>query len=712
MKKMGMILIITLAFWACATFTQSYKSGYDAASNKNWDEAIRYFERAVLEKPNNSTYRLSLLRAKIAASYDHLAKARELVSQGKKEEALAEYKKALAYGALTRTIKDEIDALTGEKAKEEKPKEIKIEPPVKLRVDKGKISLKFPVEAPLRSIFQALGKHARVNIIFDEQFRDIPFTIELDDMNFEQALNLLCLASKNFHSIIDEKTIVIAPDMPQKRAQYELSAIKTFYLSNIKAEDLRTALMTMLRTTYKQPSIHVDKNLNSITIRDNPFIVGLAEKIIRRWDKAKGEVIIDLEIMEVSRIKLRQLGLDLGQSWIGLKYSGAETGDEEGWFSPSDINFSKADYFRISLPIAALQFLESDADTRIISQPRLRGMEGEKIEIMVGDQVPVPRATFTPIAAGGIGQQPVIQYDYKDVGIDVKITPEVHSEREVTLELEIEIKSIGGAGIAGLPIFTTRRLKNVIRLKDGETNLLAGLLKDEERSTLSGIPGLKNVPILGNLFSRTDMAIQQTDVILTITPYIVREVSITEEDRKPLWIGPQGISAERTSVRPPGESLRERRVKQKPELKRAARRETGQSRIFLSPTNLEARQNREFRISVNARIQEEVGNMALNISFNAAVLRLKDVVKREFLNRLGRDVPFLKSIDNSSGACTIGFSSTEIGKGLRGTGSLATLIFEPVGKGESIIAVTSVSGNSPAGESLSFTTGQSRVVVK
>jgi general secretion pathway protein D len=456
----------------------------------------------------------------------------------------------------------------------------------------------------------------------------------------------------------------------------------------------------------------VDKNLNSITIRDNPFIVGLAEKIIRRWDKAKGEVIIDLEIMEVSRIKLRQLGLDLGQSWIGLKYSGAGTGDEEGWFSPSDINFSKADYFRISLPVAAIQFLESDADTRIISQPRLRGMEDEKIEIMVGDLVPVPRATFTPIAAGGIGQQPIVTYDYKDVGIDIKITPKVHAEREITLELEIEIKSIGGAGFADLPIFTTRRLKNVIRLKDGETNLLAGLLKDEERRTLSGIPGLKDIPILGNLFSSTDMAIQQTDVILTITPYIVREISITEEDRKPLWIGPQGISAGGTSVRPPKESLSQRRMKQKPELKRAAGREVGQSRIFLSPTNLEARQNREFRISVNARIQEEVGNMALNISFNSAVLRLKDVVKREFLNRLGRDVPFLKSIDNSSGTCTIGFSSTDIGKGLRGTGSLATLIFEPVGKGESLIVVTSVSGNSPSGESLSFTTGQSRVVVR
>jgi general secretion pathway protein D len=256
-------------------------------------------------------------------------------------------------------------------------------------------------------------------------------------------------------------------------------------------------------------------------------------------------------------------------------------------------------------------------------------------------------------------------------------------------------------------------VKNIIRLKDGETNLLAGLLKDEERKTISGIAGLKNIPILGRLFSSTDQVIQQTDVILTITPYIIRTVPLSEEDLKPLWVDLGGISPAAASARrgPPEEALAERRARQRTEVEDMARRRE-QNRVFLTPANFEVPQNREFRVSVNARIQEDISSMSLNISFDPASVKLKEVVKREFLNRLGKDVPFLKNIDNSSGVCTIGFSSTDIGKGIKGTGSIATLVFQAVSKGESTIQVTSVTANKPTGQTLMFETGQSRVVVR
>jgi len=713
MKKIVLLTVIALTFWGCATFSRSYKLGTEAAVNKNWDEAIRYYERAVLESPKNSVYRLALLRAKIAASYTHLIKARELGSQGREEEALGEYEKALSYDPSNRAIAEEARSLT-EEVKEEKPKKARIELPVKLEVDKEKIHMKF-VDANLRSVFQALGKHARVNVLFDEQFRDIAFSIDLVDMIFEQALNSLCLASKNFYRIIDERTIIITPDLPQKRVQYELNAIKTFYLSNIKAEDIRVALTQMLRTQFKAPNIIVDKNLNSVTVRDTPAVIELAESIIQVWDKPKGEIILDLEIMEVSRVKLRQLGLDLEQHLLGLKYSGSEESglpEEKGWFSLKGIDFSRSENFQITIPSFFIQFLESDADTRIISQPRLRGIEGEEITYLVGDKIPIPRTTFTPIAAGGVSQQPVTSFTYEDVGIDVKITPTIHFEKEVTLALEIKIKSLGGTGFANIPIIATREVKNVIRLRDGETNLLAGLLKDEERKTVSGIAGLKNIPILGGLFSSTDQAIQQTDVILTITPYIIRTIPISEEDLKPLWVDLGRISPPtRVSAGPPEEALAERRARRKEELEEIAGR-SGQNQIFLTPPNIEVPQNREFRVSVNARIQDETSSMSLSISFNPGLVRLKEVVRREFLNRLGKDVPFLKNIDNSSGVCTIGFSSTEIDRGIKGTGSIATLVFQAVDKGESTVLVTGVSANKPTGQVVAFETAESRIVVR
>jgi general secretion pathway protein D len=290
MRKVVLLIIIALTFWGCATFSRSYKLGTEAALSKNWDKAVRHYERAVLQSPKNSVYRLALFRAKLAASSVHLIKARELAFQQKKEEALVEYEKALSYDPLNRMIAEEAKSLIQEEVKEEEPKEIRIEPPVKLEVDKEKIRLKF-VDANLRSIFQALGKQARVNVLFDEQFRDITFSVDLADMIFEQALNSLCLASKNFYRIIDERTIIIAPDLPQKRIQYELTAIKTFYLSNIKAEEIRAPLTQMLRAQYKAPNIIVDKNINTVTVRDTPAVIELAENIINVWDKPKGEII-------------------------------------------------------------------------------------------------------------------------------------------------------------------------------------------------------------------------------------------------------------------------------------------------------------------------------------------------------------------------------------------------------------------------------------
>ena len=411
------------------------------------------------------------------------------------------------------------------------------------------MNLKF-VNASLRSIFQALAKTAHINIIFDNQFRDAPFTIDLVDMSFEQALNNLCLASKNFFSVVDEKTVIVAPDQPVKRVQYELNAIKTFYLSNISAQEVQGPLRQMLRTQFQVPNIIVDKTLNTVTVRAAPYIVELAERVIRSWDKPRGEVVIDLEIMEVSRTKLRQLGLDFEQYIVGLRYSGAEETAETGWLDLRSIDFTKSENYQITLPSAIVNFLEQDGDTKLISQPRLRGVEGEKIEYLVGDKIPIPRTTFTPIAAGGISQQPVTSFDYEDVGIDVKITPKIHAEREITLEIEIKIKSIGGTGIANIPIIATREVKNIIRLKDGETNLLAGLLKDEERKTLRGIAGLKNLPVIGGLFSNTEDSILQTDVILTITPHIIRTIPLGPEDLKPVWANVGGAPSAGGAVSP------------------------------------------------------------------------------------------------------------------------------------------------------------------
>lgn len=706
------MLIVIMTLWGCVTFSRTYKLGVEAAMNKNWDEAVEFYEKAYAENPKNSVYRMAWQRAKVSASLFHLYSARRFAALDQTEEALKEYEKSLSYN-YSRLVADEAKIFSVGPLEEEKPEEIHIEPPVKLKVGSESIELRFRQQASLRSIFQALGKSAGINIIFDEQFRDITYSIDLTDRTFEQAVRILCLATKNFFSIIDEQTIMIVPDQPAKRIQYELTAVKTFYLSNILAADIQGILAQLLRSQYKAPVIMIDKNLNSVTIRDTPAILELAEKILRVWDKPKGEVVIDVEIMEASRIKLRQLGLDIDPLAVGIAYQSAEGG---GGQSLGGLDFSNANNFQVTLPSAFFDFLESDSDTKIIAQPRLRGLDGEEITYIVGDEVPIPRTTFQPIATGGFGQQPLTSFDYKKVGIDITITPKIHLEGDVTLEVDIKIKSLGGTGYADLPIITTKEVKNVIRLKDGETSLLAGLLKDEERKTMRGIAGIKNLPIIGRLFSSTDQTIQQTEVILTITPYIIRPFKVSEQDTEPIWVNLYSTpsSASAGNVRIPVNSLLDAEMNRARMLqeRQQVSSQTGTNVINLNPRNFEVPQNREFRISVNLRSQEEIYNMSLNLSFDSSVLNLKQVTVGGFVRQGGMDSSFLQNIDNSSGACTIAFSSPDITKGVKGTGGIATLVFEAKGKGESQVIINSVVATDTRGNTVIFQSQNARVVVR
>jgi general secretion pathway protein D len=714
-KRSWTIVVIALCFWGCVGFGGVYyRQGNQAALNRNWDEAIKYYEKAIQEKPEEHGYRVALVRTRLSASLDCIREARMLMTQGKKEEALKQYEKALGYDPANRTIIDEMRRLSPPPATQEQARPFKIEAPVKLKVARDNIELKF-TDASLKSIFQALGKHAGISIIYDELFKDMNLTIDITGKEFEDAVAYLCLASKNFYRVIDEKTIIIVPDQPVKRIQYEQNAIQVFYLSNINAQDIFAALQQMLRSQFRAPNIFVDKNLNTITVRDTPANIELAAELIKKWDKSKAEVVIDLEIMEVSRQKLQNIGVDFDNIYLGLRYSGPGAATDSGWYNLSEINLGKKTSYQISLPSAVIRLLETDADTKLLAQPRLRGLADEDIKTVVGQKIPIPQTTFTPIAAGGINQQPITSFQYQDVGLDIKIKPKIHIEGEVTLEIELKITALAGSGYADIPIIATREVKNVIRLKDGESNLLGGLLRDEERKSLSGIVGLKNIPILGNLFGASDKTIDQSDLVLTITPYIIRPVPRTPEDDKPVWIQLEGLSpSDRGGKEGGGEMMPGVEgpgvVQPGPPTADQANDQGGDNQVTLDPANFEVPQGREFRVSVNVRTQQEVGNLSLNIGFSSQVAKLKDVIEGGMVRQMGDKAPFLKSI--ADGSCTIGFSSPQMGRGFRGGGNLAVLVFEAAGQGSTPVTVSGVSANGPTGQSVNFTTRDARVMVR
>jgi general secretion pathway protein D len=305
--------------------------------------------------------------------------------------------------------------------------------------------------------------------------------------------------------------------------------------------------------------------------------------------------------------------------------------------------------------------------------------------------------------------QPVVNYTMLDVGIDIKIKPRIHREGEVTLEMEMKITSIAGTGVADIPILSTREVKNTLRLKDGETNLLAGLLKEEERKSLKGIAGLKNIPLLGRLFSVEDRTLEQTDVILTLTPYIIRTVPVLAEEGKPLWVDVDGMpTTARAGVSYAEEMLQNELLREGEEA--PAKGDTNQ--ISLSPTNFEVPANREFRISANLLCEQAVASLSLNINYNPQVMKLKDVIEGGFIRQYGNKVPFLKNIDNNGGVCTLGLTSPDVAKGFKGGNNLVVLVFDAVGQGESQVTISNVVANASNGQLVQFQVGNSRVIVR
>ena len=715
MKKITLLLIAALATAACATFSPFYKQGTQAELNRQFDEAIAFYEKAAMENPKEPVYRLALDRVRVSASLFHIQEARKLVAKGQRDAAAAEYGRALALNPRDTQTALEARKMTIEPPQEE-PKPEKIEYPIKLKGRDAPIQARFGMESSLRSIFTAVGRSAGINILFDENFRDIPYAPDLSSQTLEGALKVLCQATKNFYRIIDERTVIIVPDQPLKRTQYEVNAIRTFYLSNIAAQDVFAALSAMLRAQYAAPSIIFDKNLNSVTVRATAPVLEQADKLLRLWDKAKGEVVIDVEIMEVSRTKLRQLGMSFSQYGAGLRYdagSAATADTSSSWFSLKGLGLGNSGNYSINLPVAFVQFLETDADTRIIAQPRLRGVADEKITDKVGQKVPMPQTTFTPIAAGGTSTQPLTSYTQQDVGIEINLTPHVHREKEVSLELEIKVSSIGGNGYADIPIINNRELKSTVRLKDGETQLIAGLLRDEERKSIKGIPGLKDIPGIGRLFGAEDTTLDQSDVIMTITPYIIRSLQLGPDDAKPIWL-------DLDTTPPPAaggglfedEGLRDPEAldNQRADLRRRAA-ENAPNLVAVNPGTADVRAGGEFRMAVNVRSAEDVGSMSVTVSYNPRFVSLKDVTESGMTRSLGGKAPFLKNIDNASGVCTLGFTA-ENGKGAKGGGVLALLQFEAKAVGESGLIVAVPSAMSAAGNPIAFTTTDARVVVR
>jgi general secretion pathway protein D len=747
-------LALALSFLACTAGTSAFKKGRTAARQGDWDIAVVHYTRAVNEDPENIEYRLGLERALIESAAYHVQQAQKRLAAEDLEEAIAELELAIDLDPTNRyaqsILEETRDRLAAREALQDEAEDFEqrrrrarelfgqrtiLEPS-----STAPIQLRFAEDTSLQKIFEVLSKLSGVNVLFDESFRDKRVTVDLVDVSFEDALDKLVLINRLFYKVVDSSTIIIVPDNAQKHRQYDDLVLRTFFIVNAEVNTVANMLRTIAGIQRVQPN----PELKSITVRATPDQVAVAERIVDLNDKTKSEIILDIEILEVNRNKVLEYGLRAAEYEIGLGFdpAGQETagdGDGASAFTRTRLNrltSTDSSDFVINFPTgASFRLFKSNSEARLLSAPKLRASEGQPAELRLGSEVPIPVTSFvSSFGAGGVPQTPVTSFQYRNIGINVSITPKVFIDGEIELQLSLETSTQLDTRIIGgieLPVFGTRNVNSVVRLRDGETNLIGGLIQQADRKSVAGIPGLTDLPLLSKIFADNSDESQFNDVVFSVTPHIVRAPRVSDSDLAPLPMGTEQeikvpgsrpfifdaardaavLPQEPESPEPadPEEALDEELDEiddempdefddelldelddepddmappQPPPLPPAATNDPTQAgpepagpvSILFSPPTASAAVGGQVAVVLLAGGARGLSAGEITISFDENALRLYDVQPGAFLSIDGKPVSFVPTFN--PGSVTIVFSREQDTTGLRGSGHLVRLGFE------------------------------------
>lgn len=556
MKPMKLLALLVLLVATGCSGSRAFHDAKEEETLGHWDLAVLKYARALDQDPKNSHYKISLARAKLKASQFHFEKGKLYRSAAQPELAAVELEQAVlldptnkyAETELRKAREDAAKALaerSGESQMEiakRKTRGVRARAPMLEPASDRPINLNFPQPKPIKQIYQSLASAAGINVIFDPQLKDDNVSIVLTNIDFQKALETLLRQENHFYKVIDEHTMLIAADTPQNRKTYEDLVIRTFYLSNGDVTEVSNALRSLLQTTR----ISINKGENSITLRDTADKVAIAERIVEQNDKQLSEVVVDVELLQINTDRTQDLGLLL--STYATAATPAAPGGKTnlgadvpaGTFTWDQLKQLSLRSFGFTIPSLTYSFIKNNTEAELLAKPQLRISEGQKAQLIIGDKIPIPTTTFNTGTTVGGNIVPVTSFQYQDVGIKIDVEPRVHHNREITMKLIVEVSQLGPPvtfGGQSQPTIGTRTISSNIRLKDGETNFLAGLLRTDKNQSTDTIPFLGDIPILGRLFSRKVTTSKVTDVVLTLTPHIIRIPDVTEEDLTPVYVG-------------------------------------------------------------------------------------------------------------------------------------------------------------------------------
>jgi len=533
----GSVLLAMCLMIVAACARGHLRTAEDLTRNRQYEEALNHYLQALKANPDDIDLRIDIDRLLKEASLYYHALALEQERMKKSKMAVFLYKKSLEFDPANNRSRTRLALLidpgsdTCGSSSIQREMDINVELPAVFR-DRDPVNLDFKGPVGLKRIFTVLARTSGINILFDSGFRDRKVSLKLVDTPFRDALQRLCTLFRCDYHVLDGHNIVVTAENAESRLRFRPMVMKNLFFVNVEAQAAKQVIESLIRPE----KLIVNPVTNSLIVADSLERIALVEKVARFVDKRGGEVEIEVEILEVDRKRLQDYGTELSTYQIGARVEGFEEGKRA-----NDLFHLGSDDLIFTMPRVVWKFFSSVTHTRILAQPRVRGLDGEKMEIKLGEKRPILRTSFVPQASGSLDSQPINSYDMRDVGIALTLTPRIHHNHEITVRLNFEltyVTDLGGTHIP--PTLGNRRVSTTLRLGHGETGIIAGLMRGTSTEGSDGLPLLGSIPLIKEIFTSRTRTRERSDILLSITPRIIRRPEITHGDRQTYSIGTGG----------------------------------------------------------------------------------------------------------------------------------------------------------------------------
>jgi general secretion pathway protein D len=765
------VLLLTIPA-AADKASDSYNKGKEAEGRQNYEEAYEFYRQAYELKPKEARYRMAYQRSRFAAAASMVKRGQALRDEGKLEEALAQFERAIQVDPGLFVARQEAQRTREMIQQGVRPQgAARDAAPVSERVAQaaGPAELKPISSQPItlrmtedtKNIYTTIGKLAGINVLFDPDYVSRRISIELNNVSLYQALETVALISRTFWRPVTPNTILVGADTKAKRNELEQSVVKTFYMGNLSQSTELQDVVNTLRTVLEITRVLPLPSQGAIIVRGSPDQVALAEKLINDIDKAKAEVVVEVAVMQVRRDRIRDLGISPpGNASMQLQGNVQQsTGTGTGTTTtttgtPGVVTLNKlsdldARDFQVTIPGASLAFLASDSTTKVIQNPQVRVVDGQKATLKIGDRVPVATGSFQP-GIGGVGINPLVntQFQYIDVGVNIDITPNIHAGGEVTLKVILEISSVTSrVNIGGIdqPVIGQRRIEHQIRLKQGEVNLIGGILEEQDVRSLQGWPFLSQIPILRYLFSQEHTERTENEIVFALVPRLVRTQDLTDLNTRALDVGtanaidlrrgepappapaPNGAAPQAGTPRPPaatppsqgtpqpaqpqGQMVQPPEAQAQPGAAAAGTLSTGGAIFGFDPPQVQQAAGSTFALNVTLSNAQNVHSTPVTINYDPKLLQLVNISNGGFLGKDSQPVALVHRED-PLGTLQLTASRPPGAAGLSGDGPVFTLTFMAKASGQTTVSITRAGARNAQMQPIPASGSQALITVK